>query len=147
MPINGILHVKSDKKVIVQPGDQEYRGLEVVIENIKATPSLNGKSIRAGDNIGVALKAPVCGSQNSIHISVRKEESEKMDDRDYDYIDPTSYLDRFIPVPMWIQECMDKEFRYYRVIFDFVFLKRDRFTEYLFSDLGYILSSPMVFDH
>jgi len=50
--------------------------------------------------------------KNYIHVSVRKALANPVDDADYDYTDPSPFLDRLVPIPKWIQECNDHEFRY-----------------------------------
>ncbi|KAH3690175.1 hypothetical protein DPMN_191894 [Dreissena polymorpha] len=49
--------------------------------------------------------------KNSIHVSVRKAQEAILLDADYDYTDPSPFLDRLVPIPKWIQECNDHEFR------------------------------------
>ncbi|XP_053407458.1 uncharacterized protein LOC123547213 isoform X2 [Mercenaria mercenaria] len=112
MPVNGILHVEADKnRVVVQPIDPEFIILEVIIENINPELKFNGKQVKAGDKIGRATKAPKC-EPNYIHVSVRQARNETVPDADYDYTDPGPFLDRLVPIPKWIQECNDHEFRY-----------------------------------
>ncbi|XP_052224342.1 uncharacterized protein LOC127839993 [Dreissena polymorpha] len=50
--------------------------------------------------------------KNSIHVSVRKAQEDELPDADYDYTDPSPFLDRVVPIPKWIQDCNDHEFRY-----------------------------------
>lgn len=111
MPVNGILHVESDSKVVVQPIDPEFSPLEIVIENIKPERKFDEKQVSAGEKIGRASKAPKC-QPNFIHVSVRQAQSKTLPDADYDYTDPGPFLDRLVPIPKWIQECNDHEFRY-----------------------------------
>ncbi|KAH3802560.1 hypothetical protein DPMN_156238 [Dreissena polymorpha] len=49
--------------------------------------------------------------KNSIHVSVRKAQEDELPDADYDYTDPSPFLDRVVPIPKWIQDCNDHEFR------------------------------------
>ncbi|WAR20850.1 CRB-like protein [Mya arenaria] len=163
MPVNGILKIfKDERKVVVQPKDPEFIALEIVIENIDADQSKDGKSVDAGEKIGKATTARSCkprkldiivkeaadqsqdGNQantdklleitigeakipkqsdwlstkasrgkNYIHVSVRPSQGEEiLPDADYDYTDPSPFLDRLVPIPKWIQDCNDHEFRY-----------------------------------
>ena len=108
------MNVEPGNKVVIKPVDPEYAGLEIVIENINTLPDIDGKFQPAGQKIGRASKAKKC-KPNAIHVSVRKAENSEgssKSDADYDYIDPSSYLDRLVPVPKWIEECRDYEFRY-----------------------------------
>lgn len=112
MPVNGILHVQNDNKVIVQPTDPEFLLMEIVIENINPDYGLNGMQVKSGDKIGKASRAPKCQA-NFIHVSVRQAEAHTLpSEADYEYTDPSPFLDRLVPVPKWIQECNDHEFRY-----------------------------------
>jgi len=42
---------------------------------------------------------------------MRRQCEQCSDDADYDYTNPSTYLDRLVPIPKWIQECNDREFR------------------------------------
>ncbi|WAR20774.1 hypothetical protein MAR_014748 [Mya arenaria] len=163
MPVNGILKIfKEERKVVIQPKDPEFVALEIVIENIDANQSMQGKSVDAGEKIGKATTARSCKPQkldivvkeaadksqdgnpantdklpeitigqakplkqsdwlstkesegkNYIHVSVRQSQGHAiLPDADYDYTDPSLFLDRLVPIPKWIQECNDHEFRY-----------------------------------
>ena len=61
--------------------------------------------MRAGeDKIGVADSAPC--SPNFIHVAVRETSEEgALADDDYEYVDPSKYLDRLIPYPNWTETC------------------------------------------
>lgn len=117
MPVNGILHSKGNNAVLVQPTDPEFALLEIVIENIDPQSDLLEKNVKAGDKIGKAVKGKPCQKDsgenlNFIHVSVRPGQTETVADADYDYTDPSPFLDRLVPIPKWIQECNDHEFRY-----------------------------------
>ena len=109
-PVDGIVHVQSGDRVLIEPTDQEFAGQEIVIENIKAERNVTGKRFKSGEKIGQASRVEFCGP-NFIHVSVRKSQNTTKSDSVYKYIDPSSYLDRFVPVPKWHQECNDFEFR------------------------------------
>jgi len=74
---------------------------EVIIQNYQARKPSNWRSRLEAD------------FQNYIHVSVRKavDEHGPVDDADYEYSDPSPFLDRLVPTPQWIQECNDFEFR------------------------------------
>ena len=93
-----------------QPTDPEFADLEIVIENIEAKRNSDGKRFKSGEKIGRASRVTVC-KPNFIHLSVRQAKKDTATDNEYDYIDPSPYLDRLVPVPKWIQECNDHEFR------------------------------------
>lgn len=116
MPVNGIVHIKDGGKVVIQPTDPEFMVLEIVIENIEPDGKYDNKNVKAGDKIGRAGKARKC-DPNSIHVSVRQAQEKEVPDADYDYTDPGPFLDRLVPVPKWIQECNDHEFRYINVLY------------------------------
>ena len=66
--------------------------------------------MKSGGKIGEASRIGVC-KPNFIHVSMRMSQNTTVSDSDYDYIDPSPYIDRLVPVPKWIQECNDHEFR------------------------------------
>ncbi|KAL4222205.1 hypothetical protein ACF0H5_018243 [Mactra antiquata] len=119
MPVNGIVHKQSGNKAIIQPIDPEFSAIEIVIENIDLKPKYSGGEVnaKAGEKIGRATRAPKC-KPNYIHVSVRNPKTEFGNDEDYDYTDPGPFLDRLVPIPKWIQECNDHEFRYIGQTYD-----------------------------
>jgi len=64
MPVNGILDINSnERKVIVKPADPEFEMFEIVIENIDANSTYNGKKVDAGTKIGKTTTARHCKSR------------------------------------------------------------------------------------
>ena len=104
------MHVKAKKRVVFEPTDVEFSGMEIVIENIEPERKADKKRFKSGKRIGRASKVTIC-KPNFIHVSVRKAQNATTADADYDYIDPSPFLDRLVPIPKWIQECNDHEFR------------------------------------
>ena len=84
--------------------------MEIVIENIQPERNANGKRFKSGKKIGKASRVTIC-DPNFIHVSVRQAQNVTRSDNDYNYIDPSPFLDRLVPVPKWIEECNDHEFR------------------------------------
>jgi len=64
MPVNGKVHIyRTEEKVVVEPpNDSEYKGFEIVIENIDAYAEYDNKAVKAGTKIGKATKARACVS-------------------------------------------------------------------------------------
>lgn len=117
MPVNGIVHKKGNNGVLIQATDPEFAVLEIIIENIDPKEKLIEKSVKAGEKIGKAIRGIPCAPSSGenlyfIHVSVRQVRDDSVPDADYDYTDPSPFLDRLVPVPKWIQECNDHEFRY-----------------------------------
>ena len=108
--MDGIVHIHENNRVDLQPTDPEFADLEIVIENIEPEKNSNGKRFKSGAKIGRASKVTIC-KPNFIHVSVRQAKPDTDADSEYDYVDPSPYLDRLVPVPKWIQECNDHEFR------------------------------------
>ena len=107
--MDGIVHVNGNR-VNFQPTDPEFAELEIVIENIEPERKSDGKRFKSGARIGRASRVTIC-KPNFIHVSVRQKKTDTVSDSEYDYIDPSPFLDRLVPVPKWIQECNDHEFR------------------------------------
>ena len=109
-PVDGIVHVRGETKVVLQPTDPQFNGTEVVIENIIPVSNVDGRRFKSGEHIGDASTIELC-EQNFIHLSVRETQVEEAPDRNYQYMDPSVFLDDLNPVSKWVQECMDYEFR------------------------------------
>jgi len=92
--------------------------LEVIIQDYQAPKASDWLSTRESR------------SQNYIHVSVRKALDDPVDDADYDYTDPSPFLDRLVPIPKWIQECNDHEFRYGRVKYVCIIVKNHHVVHY-----------------
>ncbi|XP_045189288.2 uncharacterized protein LOC123546793 [Mercenaria mercenaria] len=118
-PVNGIVKDFGPQKVLIQPVDPEFQQFEIIIENINPFVYVFDQYIKSGKKIGRASKAPKC-KPNFIHVSVRKKrnDTDVVDDADYEYVDPSPFLDRLIPYPKWFKECNDHEFRYLEQTFD-----------------------------
>lgn len=89
--------------------------MEIIIENIlpNSTISTSGQFLVAGkDIIGKADHSPC--KQNCIHVSVRKKSAMQMKDNDYEYIDPSPFLDHLLPTPRWIWDCRD--YTYFNIL-------------------------------
>ena len=109
-PVDGIVHVRPNNRIDFQTTDPEFAEMEIVIENIDPERNSDGKRFKSGKRIGRATRVTVC-KPNFIHVSVRQAKKVTAKDSEYDYIDPSPFLDRLVPVPKWIQECNDHEFR------------------------------------
>lgn len=109
-PVDGIVHVRPNNRIDFQTTDPEFTEMEIVIENIVPERNSDGKRFKSGKRIGRASRVTVC-KPNFIHVSVRQAKKVTTTDSEYDYIDPSPFLDRLVPVPKWIQECNDHEFR------------------------------------
>ena len=96
--------------MVIQPTDPQFNGTEIVIENIKPVKNIDGNRYKPGEHIGNASRIDLC-KQNFIHLSVRETQVEDEPDSEYQYMDPSVFLDDLNPVSMWVQECMDYEFR------------------------------------
>ncbi|KAK3093639.1 hypothetical protein FSP39_018327 [Pinctada imbricata] len=73
-PVNGIVRRNGDGKVIIEPKDDDFLDLEVVIDNINPRSDIDEEGIylRAGeDHIGTAGSSPC--QPNFIHLAVRQE--------------------------------------------------------------------------
>ncbi|XP_062614230.1 uncharacterized protein LOC134275967, partial [Saccostrea cucullata] len=106
-PVNGEVF-KENNRVLILPTDEDFIEYEIIIENIIPNPTIpsSGQFLSAGkDIIGKADKSPC--DYNSIHVSVRKKSTTPMSDSDYEYIDPSPFLDHLLPYPEWIWECKD----------------------------------------
>ncbi|XP_061168901.1 uncharacterized protein LOC133178169 [Saccostrea echinata] len=106
-PVNGEVF-RENNRVLILPTDEDFIEFEIIIENIIPNPSipLNGQFLSAGkDIIGKADQSPC--DYNSIHVSVRKKNLIRMSDSEYEYIDPSPFLDHLLPNPEWIWECKD----------------------------------------
>ena len=104
------MNVKAKNRVVFEPTDVEFSGMEIVIENIEPERKADKKRFKSGEKIGKASKVKIC-KLNFIHVSVRKAQNATTADADYDYIDPSPFLDRLVPIPRWHPECNDYEFR------------------------------------
>ena len=96
--------------MVLQPTDNEFDALEVVIENFKPLDDVDGKRFKAGDAIGEGIETKVC-KDNFFHLSVRKAQNDSDPDVVHQYTDPSPFLDKITPLSKWIQECNDYEFR------------------------------------
>ena len=94
-------------RIVIEPKDDDFLDLEIVIDNISPGVDVteSGKYMKAGeDKIGTAGSSPC--SPNFIHVAVRQTTTESGSaDEDYEYIDPSKYLDRLIPFPKWKETC------------------------------------------
>ncbi|XP_062588035.1 uncharacterized protein LOC134249704 [Saccostrea cucullata] len=113
-PLNGKV-TRETKRVTILPTDADFVEYEIVIENIIPNTSIadGGQFLSAGqDIIGEADRSPC--DDNSIHVSVRKRSSVETKDSDFEYIDPSPFLDHLVPTPEWIWDC--KDFTYINAI-------------------------------
>lgn len=99
MPIDGLVSIQAENKVVIRPTGAEFDGMVIIIENIE--PIRDKNEFKAGEAIGKASRMSVCKS-NFIHVSIRRKHYENNG-----YIDPSPFLDRFLPRPKWVQECND----------------------------------------
>ncbi|XP_061188852.1 uncharacterized protein LOC133197029 [Saccostrea echinata] len=113
-PLDGKV-IRETNRVKILPIEADFIEYEVIIENIIPNTSIaeSGQSLTAGqDIIGEADRSPC--DDNSIHVSVRKRSSIETKDSDYEYIDPSPFLDHLVPTPEWIWDC--KDFTYINAI-------------------------------
>lgn len=106
-PVNGEVF-KESNRVLILPTDEDFIDYEIIIENIipESNISTSGQFLIAGkDIIGKADKSPC--KRNCIHVSVRKKSPIQIRDSDYEYIDPSPFLDHLLPSPRWIWDCRD----------------------------------------
>lgn len=95
-------------RIRIMPTDDDFVEFEIIIENIIPESSIpkTGRFVKAGmDIIGKAGKSPC--NHNCIHLSVRKKSQIQLPDSNYEYIDPSPFLDRLLPSPQWIWDCKD----------------------------------------
>ncbi|XP_069118468.1 uncharacterized protein [Argopecten irradians] len=104
-PVNGRVFKQSSSRILVLPTDDGLSDFEIVIENVEAISSISadGTFAEAGETIATVLKSRC--QPNFIHISVLKVENGK-------YIDPSRFLDKYMPIPRWILECKDFYFKH-----------------------------------
>lgn len=107
-PVNGEVF-KESNRVLILPTDEDFIDYEIIIENIipESNISTSGQFLIAGkDIIGKADKSPC--KRNCIHVSVRKKSPIQIRDSDYEYIDPSPFLDHLLPSPRWIWDCRER---------------------------------------
>ncbi|XP_013394005.1 uncharacterized protein LOC106161555, partial [Lingula anatina] len=112
-PVTGTVKRRGDKAVLIEPSDQDFASFEIIVSNIEPIRSIenSGTSINAGDKIGKALHSRC--DPNFIHVAMRKKSNPpKPSDDDYEYVDPTPYIDRIVPVPQWIEKCNEFSLTY-----------------------------------
>ncbi|KAJ8312546.1 hypothetical protein KUTeg_009919 [Tegillarca granosa] len=85
---------------------------EIIIDNIIPDKKIgsDGVFVVASKTIGRADRSKC--QPNFIHVAMRKKGLQHNNDAEYDYIDPSTYLDKLIPVPQWIEACNDHTFEY-----------------------------------
>lgn len=106
-PVNGEVF-KESNRVLILPTDEDFIDYEIIIENIipESNISTSGQFLIAGKEIiGKADKSPC--KRNCIHVSVRKKSPIQIRESDYEYIDPSPFLDHLLPSPRWIWDCRD----------------------------------------
>ncbi|KAK3094096.1 hypothetical protein FSP39_024081 [Pinctada imbricata] len=120
-PVNGIAKRIGGNRIIIQPKDDDFLDLEIVIDNISPSSEVDegGKYLRAGeDHIGTADNSPC--KPNFIHVAVRQtpEDGDILSDAEYEYVDPSKYLDRLIPYPKWVETCNDHYIKIFGIVVD-----------------------------
>ncbi|KAK3083736.1 hypothetical protein FSP39_002337 [Pinctada imbricata] len=111
-PVNGMVYKKSDQQVLIKPSDPDFMMYEIIIDNVGkniGVVSTGGSYIESGKEIGKALRSQC--SPNFIHVAIRKAGTT-------DYVDPSQFLDRLVPVPQWIEECNDHFFKHIGQVFE-----------------------------
>ena len=106
------MYVKKGNRIVLKPTETEFSSMEMVIDNIEILKDNidDGKRCKAGQDIGKTTKTDIC-KDNFVHFAVRKAQNGTLPDNEYQYTDPSHFLDKFSPLSKWIQECMDYEFR------------------------------------
>lgn len=103
----------NSRRVLIQPQGSGFSQYEIIIDNIMPERKIGryGMFIVASENIGRAGMSKC--KPNFIHVAMRKRVVQKhANDAEYDYIDPSTYLDRLLPFPQWIEDCNDHAFEY-----------------------------------
>ncbi|XP_069134862.1 uncharacterized protein [Argopecten irradians] len=105
-PVNGMVYKRSSTQLLIIPTDADFQSFEIVLDNVEPDKivSAHGTYVDAGIKIGRADKSPCM--PNYIHLAMRvRITGPPRPDEDYNYVDPSPYLDRLMPMPQWIEEC------------------------------------------
>ncbi|WAR20843.1 hypothetical protein MAR_014817 [Mya arenaria] len=95
--------------IVKEADDQSQDGNQANTDKLLEITIGEAKPLKQSD----WLSKKASEGKNYIHVSVRPSQGDKKRlDADYDYTDPSPFLDRIVPIPKWIQECNDHEFRY-----------------------------------
>ncbi|XP_060074374.1 uncharacterized protein LOC132554093 [Ylistrum balloti] len=105
-PVNGMVYKKSSTRLLIEPSDADFVQFEIVLDNVEPDRFVSsyGTYFTAGKTIGKAGRSNC--SPNFIHVAMRqKTGGVVLPDEEYNYVDPSPYLDRLVPIPQWIEEC------------------------------------------